>query len=195
MNFFKKITVVGGGTAGLISALILKTKFTNSNITVIKSDEIGIIGVGEGSTEHWSEFLKFCNISFNELIKECDATIKYGVMFENWTPKNYYHSITKLYDNDLKLSQYLIGYAHHICNHNEQIKTADQHYIKNTIFKNDFDNNFSPSNQYHFNTFKLNNFLLKKCIEKNIIIINDKIEENAFKKLKEKKIIIFQIFI
>jgi hypothetical protein len=202
MNFFKKITVVGGGTAGLISALILKTKFINSNITIIKSDEIGIIGVGEGSTEHWSEFLKFCNISFTELIKECDATIKYGVLFENWTPKNYYHSITKLYDNDLKLSQYLIGYAHHVCNHNEQIKTADQHYINNTVFKNDLLKNYSPSNQFHFNTFKLNEFLIKKCIENKITIINDKIKnvylnnKGEIQKIKgEKKYYISDFYI
>ncbi len=42
----KNITIVGGGTAGLISALILEKKFRNHiNIQIIKSDEIGIIGV------------------------------------------------------------------------------------------------------------------------------------------------------
>ena len=45
-----KILIVGGGTAGLISALILKNRFSNLEIDVVKSDNIGIIVVGEGST-------------------------------------------------------------------------------------------------------------------------------------------------
>lgn len=50
-----KILIVGGGTAGLITALILKSRFESIQINIIKSDEIGIIGVGEGTTEHWSD--------------------------------------------------------------------------------------------------------------------------------------------
>ena len=45
--------IVGSGTAGLISAIMLRRAFPNSQITVISSSDIGIIGVGEGSTEHW----------------------------------------------------------------------------------------------------------------------------------------------
>jgi len=55
------ITIVGGGTAGLITALILNQRLSDK-IRVIKSDKIGIIGVGEGSTEHWSHLMKVCNI-------------------------------------------------------------------------------------------------------------------------------------
>ena len=44
----KNICIIGAGTAGLISALMLKQSL-NVNITIIKSDKIGIIGVGEGS--------------------------------------------------------------------------------------------------------------------------------------------------
>ena len=42
----KNIIIVGGGTAGLISALIIKRIFDKINIKVIKSKELGIIGVG-----------------------------------------------------------------------------------------------------------------------------------------------------
>ena len=54
----KNLLVLGGGTSGLISALIIKTKLPNLKVDIIKSDKIDIIGVGEGSTEHW---LDFCN--------------------------------------------------------------------------------------------------------------------------------------
>ena len=59
----KKICIVGGGTAGLVTALILKTRFSSLQIDIIKSDKIGIIGVGEGSTEHWKEFTDFTGIT------------------------------------------------------------------------------------------------------------------------------------
>ncbi len=49
-----KIVVLGAGTAGLITALMLREKFPTYSITIIKSDSIGIVGVGEGSTEHWA---------------------------------------------------------------------------------------------------------------------------------------------
>lgn len=198
----KNLIIVGGGTAGLISALILKKRFPNLIINIIKSDKIGIIGVGEGSTEHWLEFMNYCDISFKELIRECDATIKLGVMFENWTPKKYYHSVTDLYNNKLKFAQYLAGYGHIISNNIEQIKTADQHYINNTVFKNDLLKNYSPSNQFHFNTFKLNEFLIKKCIENKISIINDEIKnvylnnKGEIQKIKgEKKYYISDFYI
>ena len=46
------LTVVGGGTSGLVSALMLKKSWPNLDVTVIESSNLGIIGVGEGSTEH-----------------------------------------------------------------------------------------------------------------------------------------------
>ena len=49
----------------------------------VKSNKIGIIGVGEGSTEHFGEFINFTGITPKMLIKETDATLKYGVVFEN----------------------------------------------------------------------------------------------------------------
>ena len=48
----KKITIVGSGSAGLMTALILKKTFSNYDITIVSSSAIGIIGVGEGTTEH-----------------------------------------------------------------------------------------------------------------------------------------------
>ena len=87
--------IVGSGTAGLVSAIMLRKAFENSEITVISSSKIGIIGVGEGSTEHWREFMTHCDIPTGELIENTSATHKYGLRFENWTTHtpDYFHSV------------------------------------------------------------------------------------------------------
>ena len=105
-----KICIVGGGTAGLVTALILKSRFSSLQIDIVKSDKIGIIGVGEGSTEHWKEFADFVGITIKELITETDATLKNGIMFEDWTKQSYYHNVVGGIDN-IKFAQYKAGYA------------------------------------------------------------------------------------
>ena len=78
-----KLCIVGGGTAGLITALILKSRFSSLKIDIVKSDKIGIIGVGEGTTEHWSDFMLNVGITEEELIRETGATMKGGIMFKD----------------------------------------------------------------------------------------------------------------
>jgi tryptophan halogenase len=89
----KSIIVVGGGTAGWITALYLKKLYNYFNITVIESKEIGILGAGEGSTPTLVDFLHSVDIPLEDILKNCDATIKNGVKFTNWNndDKFYYH--------------------------------------------------------------------------------------------------------
>jgi len=162
----KTIGIIGGGTAGLISALILKSKFPRLKIKVIKSNKIGIIGVGEGSTEHWKEFIDFAEIDEKELIKETDATCKYGVYFKDWTKKDYLHHVSYLHN--LTLGQYKAAYAFKIKN--------KESLINNYILENKISTYYRPL-QYHFNTFKLNNYLIKICKNRNIKIIEDEIND------------------
>ena len=51
-----RIVIIGSGTAGLITALYLN-KIDNCSVKVIESSLIGIIGDGEGATEHWKKDL------------------------------------------------------------------------------------------------------------------------------------------
>ena len=68
MKNVKSLNVVGGGTAGLIAALILKER-SNLEVSLIYSSNVGIVGVGEGSTEHFAEFMKFIGIKPSQIIK------------------------------------------------------------------------------------------------------------------------------
>ena len=180
-----KLCIVGGGTAGLITALILKSRFSSLKIDIVKSDKIGIIGVGEGTTEHWLDFMQICGISEKELIRETNATFKGGIMFKNWTKNNYYHNTYGTYAST-KFAWYPAGYAYAISNNLKSNEYTDPHA---------WDNKVTPQSlpqQYHFNTFKLNEFLLKKCKEKNINIYNDEItkvniEKGNIKSIESKK--------
>lgn len=101
------IVIVGGGTAGWLSALYLNSKFKNSKITLIESDEIGILGAGEGTTGNIVKFLNDLGISPDDMINNCEATFKTGIDFENWTEPGsvYYHPIDYKPKGD--------GYAYH----------------------------------------------------------------------------------
>ena len=92
------LCVVGSGTSGLVTALIAKSAFPNIKVTVISSKEIGIIGVGEGSTEHWVRFMDYINISVEEVIYETRATVKIGILFKDWNNDSteYVHSLHKI---------------------------------------------------------------------------------------------------
>jgi tryptophan halogenase len=166
-----KVLVVGGGTAGLVSALILK-KHLNITVDIVHSKNIGIIGVGEGSTEHFSDFMKFVGISQYEIIKECDATYKAGIMYEGWTKNTYVHSVATPFNS--KVGQYNYVYAN-------QISKKSDYMHPSIIFENNINSWFfnknenSPYNQYHFNTFKLNSFLIKKAKSLGINLYEDEI--------------------
>ena len=87
------IIVVGGGNAGYMSALILKTSFPNKNIRIIQSKKIGTVGVGESSSEHIAEFCNYVGISKLDFVLRAKATFKLGIYFENWAHEDFLHNV------------------------------------------------------------------------------------------------------
>jgi tryptophan halogenase len=172
----KNLTVVGGGTAGFIPALILKSRFPDINIQIIRSSKIGIVGVGEGSTEHWSDLMTFLQIHPIELIKECDATYKLGIMFEGWSEKPYLHSVIGNYA--LQAAQYNYIYGKIIAEGRDAKDMTSSVYWDNKL-ETEFleDLTLKPASQFHFNTNKLNDFLTRKAEQLGIDIIDDEIND------------------
>lgn len=80
-----KIVVVGGGTAGWLSALYSKKVYPEYDVTLIESEEIGILGAGEGSIPLLINCFDFLEIPFSDLVKNCNATVKNGIKFTNWS--------------------------------------------------------------------------------------------------------------
>ena len=89
----KKILVMGGGTAGWLTALYITKTFPQHHVTLMESKPIGILGAGEGSTPHLTSFLNMLGVDLQELLKECKGTIKQGISFENWNGdgEKYFH--------------------------------------------------------------------------------------------------------
>jgi tryptophan halogenase len=175
MRKLDSVTIVGGGTAGFVSALILKTRFPYLKVEVIRSTKIGIIGVGEGSTEHWSEFMTYIGVNFKEVIAKCDATFKGGIMFSGWGPEDFLHSTS--HDFDKLNGQSHFVYSHLISNQRPKREMNPQRTWREHIPARfaQIENNSAPYNQFHFNTHKLNEFLTNKSIDKGIIVTDDEI--------------------
>lgn len=93
----KNIVILGGGTAGWMAANILAKRWSDRNIaiTLLESIDIGIVGVGEGSTPQLKSFFDYMEISEQEWMPACNATYKTGIQFCNWSTKpgfnDYFH--------------------------------------------------------------------------------------------------------
>jgi len=173
----KKIAIVGSGTAGYVGALILKTAIPTIEIDLISSKRIGIIGVGEGTTEHWDVFMKYVGINLTSLIKETDATFKAGIMFQGWSPDDYMNSVKSPYSDST--DQYNYMYAKLIGQGAKPKQMSSKIWWDSKVEAKWLHEagKSSPVNQYHFNSLMLNTFLEKFAIQKGINIIDDEINE------------------
>jgi tryptophan halogenase len=81
----KNIVIVGGGTAGWLSALFLKRKYPIYNVTLIESTVIGILGAGEGGTPNLKSIIvDYFGFDENEFLEKVNGTKKYGIIFDKW---------------------------------------------------------------------------------------------------------------
>ena len=91
------IIVLGGGTAGWMAAHLMRQRWAGqgTRISLIESKDIGIIGVGEGSTPQLKAFFDKIGVSETEWMPRCNATYKAGIEFHGWSDRagheRYFH--------------------------------------------------------------------------------------------------------
>lgn len=91
----KHIVIVGGGAAGWMTAAAMSKLLRPSDVsvTLVESDEIGIIGVGEATIPDMLQFNLFLGIPETELMRATQATFKLGIEFVDWSRhgERYFH--------------------------------------------------------------------------------------------------------
>ena len=87
----KRIVILGGGSAGFLAALALKARLPKLDVIILRSPEIGIIGVGESTTISVPDYLH-CNLNLDpaELHTQVKVTWKVGIKFL-WGPRPYFN--------------------------------------------------------------------------------------------------------
>jgi hypothetical protein len=79
-----KIAIVGGGTAGWMSAAYLARNLPNVEVVIIDKEAGTPIGVGEGTILDFFDFMQQCRFNFEDWFVNTDATFKAGILFSNW---------------------------------------------------------------------------------------------------------------
>jgi len=89
-----KVVIVGGGTSGwMCAAAIARMAAPTVSVTLVESEEIGVIGVGEATIPTLMEFNDFLGLTEKDILSECHGTFKLGIDFVDWfrVGERYFH--------------------------------------------------------------------------------------------------------
>jgi tryptophan 7-halogenase len=173
----KHIVVLGGGSAGWITAALLAAEHGGTGpgalkISLIESPDTPAIGVGEGTWPTMRETLQRIGLHEADLVRECDAAFKQGSRFDGWVTggnqDRYYHpfSLPQGYGEADLVGAWLqgptaqafaecVGPQPHVCNESlapKQVSTPEFGAVANY--------------GYHFDAVKIGLLLRRHAVEK-----------------------------
>lgn len=95
----RSVVIVGGGTAGWMTASYLKAAFADRiDVTLIESTRVNRIGVGEATFSTLRHFFDYLGLDEREWLPRCAGGYKLGIRFENWSEPGafFYHPFERL---------------------------------------------------------------------------------------------------
>ena len=174
----KAVVIVGGGTAGWLTAGIIAARLQSRmkaggvSVTLIESADIRIIGVGEGTWPTMRGSLEKIGVSETALFRECDASFKQGGKFAGWTTgapgDAYYHPlmVPQGFSQVNLVPHWLLKGQHQsFCDFvTPQGRLCDEGLAPKTITDGEY--KAVANYSYHLDAGKFAPFLAKHCTEK-----------------------------
>jgi flavin-dependent dehydrogenase len=84
MNKVESIVILGGGSAGWMTASTLIKAFPNKKITLVESSSIPTVGVGESTISEFIEWLSYLGLTYEDFLKDVNGSLKIGLGFTNF---------------------------------------------------------------------------------------------------------------
>jgi tryptophan 7-halogenase len=174
------VVILGGGTAGWLTALVVQRMYPEYNISLVESEEIGILGAGEGTVPDFVALIQFLGLNKNDIIKHCDGSLKLGINFENWNGdgKSYFHAFANNdFGDDKEIEQSL--YYHFLARGQKvqdfllPLKLAESGKSPFTVGQNQLLEH-SCAYAVHFNARKLATYLRSIAEARGILRIEGK---------------------
>lgn len=184
----RSVTIVGGGTAGWMTAAVLSQWLSKVEVRLIESDEIGIIGVGEATIPHIRNYLALAGVETVEMIRETKASFKLGIQFVDWGApgEDYIHGFGKIGRDMLWLHAHQLWLAAR-ANDPQSVHHFDYYSLcgaaahRNRFCFPDTRNPSSPladiDYAYHFDASLFARFLRAKCEARGVKRIEGRIVE------------------
>lgn len=173
----KKILIVGGGTAGWMAANLLATHWRDIEICLLESSEIGIIGVGEGSTPHLKFFFDEVGIEESDWMPRCNATYKNGITFANWSSlpdfESYFHPFPAQTDDIFTVPAFFNNINARMQGYNANAH-PDHYFLETYLTRHNLGPipaesfPFGVAYGYHFDSGLLGQYLAETAVSRNV---------------------------
>ena len=178
-NRIERVLILGGGSAGLMAAVTLKRKLPQLDVEVVRSPELGIIGVGEGTTaafpRHFFEYLKLDPARFYAM---AEPTWKLGIRFK-WGARDFDYTFAREYEKRWPELQRNLGFYHDQATPWMGIVSACMAHGKAFPRKPDGTPHFHNNHAFHIENVKLVGWLEAMCREENVTITDGTMERAA----------------
>lgn len=167
------ILIAGGGTAGWMTACLMASAWPQAQITVVESADIGIIGVGEGSTPSLKRFFQQLHIPDSEWMSACNASYKTNIRFINWSPASgnlsYSHPFISQLDSFSERAFYSNCFSRRM---GLAVETSPEKFFLNGYLATSGKAPIPPAHfpfrieyGYHFDSYLLGQFLRQKAVQ------------------------------